>query len=131
VSEDCVIAPVKPKSNGYAYVYVRSSGYGKGDWREELAHRWAWMQEYGPIPEGLHVHHTCENRVCVNVDHMELLRQCDHNGAAGHGRLTEEQARKIRWLAQGGFQGKIIAEVFGCSPQLVSGIKKGRAWANA
>jgi hypothetical protein len=128
---DCIPTRTKPKSNGYCYVYVRSSGYGNGDWREELAHRWAWEQERGPIPEGLHVHHACENRTCVNVDHMELLRQCDHNGAAGHGKLTAEQARKVRWLAQGGFQGKAIAETFGISVQLVSSIKHGRAWADA
>ena len=26
------------------------------------AHRWAYEQEYGPIPEGLQVDHTCHNQ---------------------------------------------------------------------
>lgn len=35
------------------------------------AHRWAYEQFVGPIPEGMHLDHLCRNRKCVNTDHLE------------------------------------------------------------
>jgi hypothetical protein len=36
-----------------------------------VAHRYAWMQVNGPIPEGLELDHLCKVRHCVNPDHLE------------------------------------------------------------
>lgn len=35
------------------------------------AHRWLWTQVRGPLPPGLELDHTCRNRACVNLDHLE------------------------------------------------------------
>lgn len=35
------------------------------------AHRWAWENLVGPIPDGLQIDHLCRNRRCVNPDHLE------------------------------------------------------------
>jgi hypothetical protein len=37
------------------------------------AHRYAWELDRGPIPEGFEIDHTCCNRGCVNVNHMQLV----------------------------------------------------------
>jgi hypothetical protein len=42
------------------------------------AHRWIWRQQRGKIPRGLVLHHRCENRGCVNPDHLELKTRGEH-----------------------------------------------------
>ena len=48
-------------------------GYGHfwNGTRMQPAHRWAYEQFVGPIPEGLEIDHLCKVRNCVNPDHLE------------------------------------------------------------
>lgn len=68
---ECVIGPNIGK-NGYA----RLPGGKRGV--HLYAHRVAWELEHGEIPKGMHLHHTCENSACVNVEHLELLTPKEH-----------------------------------------------------
>lgn len=49
------------------------------------AHRYAYETLVGPIPDGHHLHHTCEHPGCVNPAHLVPLTPGDH--AAEHARL--------------------------------------------
>ena len=42
------------------------------------AHRWIWEYHNGTIPDGMILHHTCETKACVNLDHLELLTTQEH-----------------------------------------------------
>ena len=59
--------------------YRMPNGYGrKQKYGETLAHRVAWMEENGPIPEGLEIDHLCNNRGCVNAQHMEVVTHAEN-----------------------------------------------------
>jgi hypothetical protein len=55
--------------------YINESGYGQKTVgrKRYLAHRWAWIEENGEIPEGMTIDHLCRVRNCINVGHMEVV----------------------------------------------------------
>lgn len=118
-------------TDGYGRVFFRSG-------RPILAHRAAWEVFKGPIPAGLHVLHTCDNRPCCNPGHLFLGQDREnvddkvakrrHNFGEGvpQARLTNDQARQIR-DAKGKLHRELATE-FGVSLTTISNIRSGKAW---
>lgn len=126
---DCILWAGTVGNHGYGVEYVRSSRYGAKDYRQRVAHRAAWEAERGPIPAGMQVHHTCEVRRCVNVEHMELHDVRHHAGGGAHGVLTQQTADEVRALREAGWLGADVAEAYGISTQQVCNVFKRRCWA--
>lgn len=75
-----------------------SNGYGRVWWfgHLEMAHRLFYELFVDAIPDGMELDHLCRNRVCVNVEHLEVVthqeNQARSNSPAGL------NARKVRCI---------------------------------
>lgn len=119
-------------------------GYGMfqktGKWMG--AHRASWEIYRGTIPPGMFVCHSCDNRCCVNPEHLWLgNNQENMNDAVKKGRtpkgeespvsiLTDANIREIRRLGAGGMNHRDISYIFSCSPGTVRAVLDGRTWAH-
>jgi HNH endonuclease len=69
--------------------YLDANGYGRIYWRGRhgyLAHRAAYELKYGPIPPGLAIDHTCNNRACIRYEHLEAVTQAENSRRAAERR---------------------------------------------
>jgi hypothetical protein len=111
--------------------------------KQLYAHRVAWELENGPISDGLHCCHHCDNPGCVNVEHIYLGTDADNmadrdakgrqakGSAHGNAKLTEADVRGIKRLLGQGVPGLELGRRYGVGSQLISKINTGKLWAHA
>ncbi len=116
----------------HGYGQLASRGHGP-----LAVHRFSYELHKGPIPKGMLVRHTCDNKWCVNPGHLVLgtyadnsrdavVRQAINRGEKnGRGKLTEQQAAAILVDTR---RGCVIAREYGISEQNICNIRKGRSW---
>jgi hypothetical protein len=105
--------------------------------KTQLAHRIAYEQAYGEIPEGLVVRHKCDNPNCINPRHLELGTHEDNvrdrverNRSAkgsnnGRAKLTEDDVRYIRSTDETTYS---LAQKFGVDRKAIRNIRQFKTW---
>lgn len=113
---------------------VDAAGYGRKTFggRDVLAHRWIWMQLFGPIPDGLVVSNRCGTIGCLNPHHLQCVTQAEACRNGANATLTPSDVREIRNAQpRSTVTAEILAERFGVTRSLVFDIWGRRAWAKA
>ena len=78
---------------------VINSGYGSRrlptpSRGHTTAHRVEWIKQRGLIPSGFHVLHHCDNRTCINIEHLWLgTRQDNMDDMKAKGRQSHVALR--------------------------------------
>jgi len=116
-----------------------NNGYGAFalEQKPRLAHRMMWFYEKGIFPTGVIIH-SCDNRKCVNIDHLRdgtqyenihdmidkgrrVINYSENNGNA---KLTFQQAQEIRerFRTEKGLVQHIVAKEYGVNRSVISRI---------
>ena len=107
-------------------------GYGKFRYptKTVTAHRASWELFIGPIPKGQCVLHRCDNRLCVNPQHLFLGTLADNvkdmdekQRRKTRAKLTETQVKEVRQMLNDRYSQKEIAKKFNVDQTTISRIK--------
>lgn len=103
-------------------------------------HRLAYTLNVAPIPDGLNVIHICDNRRCINADHlatathnanmadMKLKGRAPHGSKHPASKLRPADIPRIKAAAFSGRRHKDIAKQFGVSRPTITKVVNGTAY---
>jgi hypothetical protein len=122
-----------------------TNGYGSFKCKEFSriqipASRASWILSKGEIDETIFVLHRCDNRRCVNPEHLFLgdgkanMEDCKAKGRMNKGedrpqaKLTEENVAELRKLRSEGWPWRRLAKRYGVSPSCILSAVTRQTW---
>jgi len=136
---------INPDSGCWEWTgWIHPKGYGVlpigGASKKIRAHRFSWELHCGPIPDGLFPCHKCDNRKCVNPDHLflgddgvnvrDMVIKGRHGARPGQPRdkISPAMALNIRVMfARGDHSMVTIAAIYRVDHRTVSSVVRGRS----
>lgn len=112
---------------------AKSTGYGSFAMAHRLsisAHKAAYIFSKGIVPDGLFVMHSCDNRACVNPNHLSLGTHKDNmadmrNKGRKWSRLKEDDVRYIRSCSE---KSADLARKYGVYSSVISNVRNFKSW---
>lgn len=127
--------------------YVPKCGYGLvwHQGKNQQVHRVSYVLHKGEIPAGFKVLHSCDNRICINPNHLSVGTSKDNSddmtakGRSKHAsgkdhhysKLTKEIANEIkgRYKPYSRADGSLaLSREFGVSQAAIYAVISGRTW---
>lgn len=123
-----------------------ASGYGAldlkidGKWKGCRAHKISYQLTFGHYSPQLELCHKCDNKKCVNPDHLFLGTHADnmrdssrklrlrHGSAHPSSKLDDTSVRLIRFLLSLGNKCNHVAQWFDVTPPAIQDIRRGKTW---
>lgn len=142
---------VKNEASGcWEWQGSKRSGYGRmivgsrkdGTRRSDSAHRISYIVHHGEIPDGIEVCHRCDNRCCVNPDHLfigthqENMNDRESKGRNkpqsgeknGRAKLDKADVLRIREKREKGVPFQKLADEYGVHKKTIMDAVSGKHW---
>jgi hypothetical protein len=139
--EDCWTWTGSTNGSGYGRTSIATKHYGKILIQLTGTHRISWELCRGSIPKGFVVCHHCDNKICVNPNHLfigtqrENIQDCARKNRIRFGernnttKLTYDQVLEIKKRRRRGEKMRCLAEEFGLCESTVYRIMSGTIWS--
>lgn len=117
----CIVS-TSHKLNTDGYLRVRDYRYsGSGRKPLIMIHRLIWEEANGEIPEGYEIHHTCHNRACCNINHLELVNISEHRVEHNSTRYSKRKESAREYWDTNRCTGAELSRVFDVSDSAACG----------
>ena len=120
---------------------INRFGYGQFYHRGKTirAHRASYEIKNGPIPDGLLVCHTCDNRKCINPEHLYAGTYADnYRDARERNRLNTPKGenhhaaklspKDVRAIRDSNLPIRKLASIYGVALATIGEAKRGETW---
>jgi len=130
----CWVCTNKTVNHKYGYPSIYINGTGK----TIMLSKYNYIKKYGNLPDGMEMRHKCDNKMCINPDHMEpgthkqnmedmaLMGKAKRGTKNFFNKLTIEQAKTIKF-GRGVSLEKLAIE-FNIAPSTAWSIRNGKMW---